>query len=82
MKQFIQQEFSRITSQKLMYPLRLYLQSLGLLVLLQGAVSLVISVFRTGEISVVWHANWLLASSFVIWLIYLIVVVRIGSKSV
>jgi len=81
MKSFIQQEFKNVLKQKFIYPIRLYFQVLGFLLVSQSLYSLVDSFFRLGEFQVIWGADWVYNASFLFWFVYLITIITIGKST-
>lgn len=80
MKLFIQQEFNNILKQKIFYSIRRYFQILGLLIIVQSLYSLVDSFLRLGEFQIIWRANWLYTTSFLLWGVYIITIITVGKN--
>ncbi len=81
MKLFIQQEFKNVLNQKLVYPIRLYFQVLGFLLISQCLYSLADSFLRLGELQVTWRADWVYNASCVLWIVYLVTIIIVGKST-
>jgi hypothetical protein len=81
MKSFIQQEYKNVLKQKFVYPIRLYFQVLGFLLVSQCLYSLVDSFLRLGELQITWRADWVYNASFLLWVLYLITIITVGKTS-
>ena len=78
MSKFFKKEYLRIKESKFIYPIRLFLQCIGLLLVCQWFYSAGDSVYKTGELNVVWRANWIFAIAPIVWILYLSSVILIS----
>ena len=70
MDKFFKKEYLRIKESKFIYPIRLLLQCIGLLLVCQWFYSAGDSVYKTGEINIDWLANWIFEIAPIVWLLY------------
>lgn len=80
LKLFIQQEFKNVIKHKVFYSVRLYFQILGLLIIVQSLYSLTDSFLRLGEFQIIWKANWIYMTSFLLWGGYIITIITVGKN--
>lgn len=78
MDKFFKKEYLRIKESKFIYPIRLLLQCIGLLLVCQWFYSAGDSVYKTGEFNIDWLANWIFEIAPIVWLLYLSSIILIA----
>ncbi len=78
MGNFFQKEYHCVKESQVIYPIRLFFQCFGLLHVCQWLYSAGDSFYRTGELNIVWRADWIFTIAPILWVLYLITIILLG----
>lgn len=78
MVKFFLNEYRRLVSSKFVYPIRLFLQCVSLLLVCQWLYSAGYSIYLSGELDMVWSANWIFYIAPTMWVFYVASIIVLG----
>lgn len=81
MTEFFRSEYHRLLGSKFLYPIRILLRCFGVMLVSQWLYSAAVSFYHSGELNVVWRADWIFEIAPLLWLLYVFSVILVGKKT-